>query len=342
MWCEPSVTLFLRNFIFQDMVDKKSQKNVEFPKEYRKKFIRSRDWKFILLALASIVIHALSIRFLFTHYPSHPDANLSQHAMRRFAQRYINELVNENKSSSTDSDLIPVSASSYDAHPVKLVQPTLPTVLKKGHSSEDESASARPSTENSIRKSVNKTGLLGIIHATTAGTNAEVQDFFMALDSSALALNAKLKQFNDFIIPEAGIEYLNQEFVQSLEPEVDSPDTHSISSENASHLYSREIPEQTINHIKKIILSNNAPILRRYKEILFLQPGLKGRLSIRFALNQTGEVVYATILNSTINAPAFENQVLTLIRQWKNFGNLPIIKDRLYLRHTYVFSLHGS
>lgn len=71
----------------------------KFPKEYEKKFLRSRDWKFILLAVASLLIHGVSIQYLFNHYPMQPHVRMSQKLMLRFAERYLNDMSEDEQAS---------------------------------------------------------------------------------------------------------------------------------------------------------------------------------------------------------------------------------------------------
>lgn len=77
---------------------------------------------------------------------------------------------------------------------------------------------------------------------------------------------------------------------------------------------------RSYKHISKIVASHSRVIQDCYKQILKHQPGLKGKMIIKFSIDTNGRITNAEIINSTLKNPKIERCVLKRVLRWNNFG----------------------
>ena len=56
-----------------------------------------------------------------------------------------------------------------------------------------------------------------------------------------------------------------------------------------------------------------------YKQQLKKNPGLKGKIIVRFTINPAGSVIFASVVSSTFNNQVLESCIVKRVRQWRDF-----------------------
>ncbi|KMQ52679.1 TonB domain-containing protein [Chitinispirillum alkaliphilum] len=89
--------------------------------------------------------------------------------------------------------------------------------------------------------------------------------------------------------------------------------------------------------IQRIVQQNMASLRHEYNRRLRDQPGLSGRITVKFAINEFGVVIHCEVTESTINDSVLEQQVVQRIRRW-NFGQIDQPGDITEIVYPFVFS----
>jgi TonB family protein len=69
--------------------------------------------------------------------------------------------------------------------------------------------------------------------------------------------------------------------------------------------------------IMKVVMENINKLKNAYNQRLREERGLKGKITIKFAINEFGNVIYCIVYESTINDKELENKFVDIIRNWK-------------------------
>ena len=93
--------------------------------------------------------------------------------------------------------------------------------------------------------------------------------------------------------------------------------------------------------IMRTVMQFLANMRYAYNTFLREKPGLKGRITIKFAINQDGTVIYARILNSTIEYCKMEKKELDII-VGRNFGKIDAAHDLTTVVYPFVFSFGNA
>jgi TonB family protein len=72
---------------------------------------------------------------------------------------------------------------------------------------------------------------------------------------------------------------------------------------------------------------------RRWKK----NKNLAGRITVKFGINENGDVVYADIIESTMNDPVFEETIIKNVKFWK-FGQIYNPGDITEIVYPFTFS----
>ncbi|KAA3612617.1 MAG: hypothetical protein DWQ05_18370 [Calditrichaeota bacterium] len=314
-----------------------------FPKEFERDYLRSTDWKFLMLATASILIHAFSIIYLFQNYPAKTNPVLVKQAQSRFAKKYLTGIENfkmKNNSSlgyfnSSADKIYPNKENNY--HAISFVKNDFISKKMPIASPKNGSADGGISENQRLVRNVSHIGLLGVINSGKASSSADVQSFYAYLDSTSLNLDQKRESFDTFEVPRPGVKYSHSEGFESIPGFIFEMDETATDAAEQIAAVQDQLPAENIQYLKEVLYSHNPVIQECYRQYLFIDPDLAGKLSLRFVLNPAGEVTYATVIHSTLGSKPFEEKILSKIRKWKNFGIIPTSKNEIRLRHTYVF-----
>ncbi len=84
----------------------------------------------------------------------------------------------------------------------------------------------------------------------------------------------------------------------------------------------------------RVVMNHLAKMRYAYNKRLRSKPGIKGRITIKYAIDQYGRVIFAKMLSSTMNDNLLEQAVVQQIRHWK-FE--PVYKDGDVTEVVYPF-----
>jgi TonB family protein len=68
--------------------------------------------------------------------------------------------------------------------------------------------------------------------------------------------------------------------------------------------------------IMRVVTQNLSALRYAYNKRLREKPGLKGKITVRFAIDEFGKVLMCEIVSSSIGDNVFEDQVVGKIRRW--------------------------
>ncbi len=312
-----------------------------FPKEFEKDYLRSADWKFFTLVVISILLHTLSILYLFNHYPNRNNAVFLKNARKQFAKKMFPLTNRDTKALNRLQQLYrrpehkTVAGVAYFS-PIQFVKIEHTKAAKVPQRSKTSEKAGQKLKMKPV-KNISQIGLLSIINAKSGAVEAELQDFYDALDSTSLNVSQKLTRFRSFEAPQAGIAYSEKQPIAKPLQFYSERSYRAKKKQSVAADIQPKLPGETVQHFKNILREHNPAIQETYRRYLIETPDLAGKLIIRFGLNQEGAVTFASVLQSTTGSPEFDSEILTIIRQWKDFGKTHLQTAEIILRHTYVF-----
>ena len=89
--------------------------------------------------------------------------------------------------------------------------------------------------------------------------------------------------------------------------------------------------------IMRVVMQNLAALRYAYNKRLREMPGLKGRITIKFAIDEFGKVIFCSVVSSTIGDPTLENVVVGKIKRWV-FEKIDKPGDVTEVVYPFVFS----
>ena len=90
--------------------------------------------------------------------------------------------------------------------------------------------------------------------------------------------------------------------------------------------------------IMRVVLENISSLRYAYNRLLRENPQLHGKITLRFAMDESGTVIFCEIVQSTINDDAFEQQVRNSVRRWK-FEEIDRVGDVTEVVYPFVFAM---
>ncbi len=94
---------------------------------------------------------------------------------------------------------------------------------------------------------------------------------------------------------------------------------------------------RTAQDVQAVVNGHRLAIIDCYKRLLRTQPQVKGKLSVRFAIDPDGRVLWAEITETTIPDQEMQECILQRIRQWNDFGyGDPTVPEQIF-RQSYTF-----
>jgi TonB family protein len=87
----------------------------------------------------------------------------------------------------------------------------------------------------------------------------------------------------------------------------------------------------------KVVYQNLSGLRYLYTSWLRGTPGLRGKVTVKFAVDEFGRVVSVFVLESTLADPALERAIVERIRAWR-FDRIDKPGDITEVVHPFVFS----
>ncbi len=89
--------------------------------------------------------------------------------------------------------------------------------------------------------------------------------------------------------------------------------------------------------IMRVVMQNLAALRYAYNKRLREKPGLKGKVTVKFAIDEFGKVIFCNVVNSTMGDPTFENLVVSRVKRWV-FEKIDKPGDVTEVVYPFVFS----
>jgi TonB family protein len=96
------------------------------------------------------------------------------------------------------------------------------------------------------------------------------------------------------------------------------------------------IGERSQIEISRTIMKNREALRRAYIARLRDKPGLSGKVTVKFAIDEFGKVFYAQMVESTMPDPELEGTVVGVVKSWK-FGKIDKPGDVTEVVYPFVF-----
>ena len=89
--------------------------------------------------------------------------------------------------------------------------------------------------------------------------------------------------------------------------------------------------------IMRVVMQNLAALRYAYNRRLREKPGLKGRITVKFAIDEFGKVIFCQVVSSTMGDPSLEQVVVDKIKRWV-FEKIDKPGDVTEVVYPFVFS----
>jgi TonB family protein len=89
--------------------------------------------------------------------------------------------------------------------------------------------------------------------------------------------------------------------------------------------------------IMRVVMQNLAALRYAYNKRLREKPGLKGKITCKFAIDEFGKVIFCQVVESTINDPQLEQEVVEKIKRWV-FEKIDKPGDITEVEYPFAFS----
>jgi TonB family protein len=245
----------------------------------------------------------------------------------------------------------------------KVLRPQKPTVSSHG-------ASVRSSASGSIRSRIARTGVLGILASAVRGKDAPDGDMFgrggftHGIDAILSGMSG-LKQGGRISVARHGLEGIG--FGPGFGPNgFDGPGPAGINDllnalmqpkESAPGLTLKTGPPvnftprisidprggviagigRSKSEVLRVVMQNIVALRYAYNKRLREKPGLKGKITIRFAIDEFGNVIHCEVVESSMSDAVLEATVSGKIKRWK-FEKIDKPGDITEIVYPFVFS----
>jgi TonB family protein len=90
--------------------------------------------------------------------------------------------------------------------------------------------------------------------------------------------------------------------------------------------------------IMRVVEQNLQSLRYAYHKRLTQKPSLQGKITVKFAIDEFGNVIYCTVVSSTMNDRQLQQVVVSSVRRWK-FEKIDAAGDITEVIYPFVFSL---
>ncbi|UCE07806.1 MAG: TonB family protein, partial [bacterium] len=225
-----------------------------------------------------------------------------------------------------------------------------------------------------LEKEVNSVGLLGLISSDSKSIDHDyVQDLLEYASENSEHLAQVLAKLNSIEVPHYGSNgYLKKirtdgisdeysglkggrtnaddevnKIIKNVEP-LKSIETKPMKR----NIHYEEVPSDYLNKladgnvaatnrsaqdVMRIVQSHTRALQDCYKQELRYDPGISGKIVVRFTIDTDGNIKNTSVISSTLNSPRMEECILHRIKRWRNFPPCdPAIGDKTY-RQSFSF-----
>lgn len=360
----------------------------KFPKEFKKNYFKSIDFRFTIILLISLLIHTLGIYYLEKKYPPEYDSRTITRLQKQYVDLLLMEEtpppevtapvpaytppVEEPETISSISEWMETFADKtlesikempgFDPNTPKIAgrlkprtSPAVEELLSKDLS---EIVEDNVRTQSGVTKEeMTSVGLLGMIGSNTKVTDQDYLDDILGYaDLNDDHLASVLSKLHSIQVPRHNTaEYILNQRKKAEEMQQEKVvGSRSVANEDRAKMANNiqplekakteemerrvefeDVPEsplaklrnpsadkkqRTAQHVINVVQSHKRALQDCYKQELKINPKLRGKIVIRFAVNPDGIVVDASVVSSTLRSAAMESCLLRRIKNWKDFG----------------------
>lgn len=94
---------------------------------------------------------------------------------------------------------------------------------------------------------------------------------------------------------------------------------------------------RTKTDIMRTIRNNRYSLLYAYNRHLSSNPDIKGKITVKWTINDSGTVIQCNILETTLNDPTFGTIVVQNIKKW-SFDKAPVQEDTTMIVKSFIFT----
>ena len=238
----------------------------------------------------------------------------------------------------------------------------------------ETSAAQRMASRSELEKEMSSVGLLGLISSNSKSVDHEyVQDLLEYASENSTHLAQVLAKLSSIEVPRYGSSgYLNkirqigtsdesaglkggrstaddevEKIIKNVEP-IQSVETkpmkRNMQYEEVPSSYMDKLADanlkgktRSVQEVIRVVQSHTRALQHCYKQELRYDPGISGKIIIRFTIDTDGNVKSASIISSTLNSPRMEECILHRIKRWRNFPPCdPADGDKTY-RQSFSF-----
>ncbi|MBD3320890.1 MAG: TonB family protein, partial [Chitinivibrionales bacterium] len=89
--------------------------------------------------------------------------------------------------------------------------------------------------------------------------------------------------------------------------------------------------------IRRVVMQNLAALRYAYNKRLREKPGLRGKITVKFAIDEFGKVIFCQVVGSTIGDATLEKTIVSKVKRWA-FGKIDKPGDVTEVVYPFVFS----
>jgi len=375
----------------------------KFPKEFKKNFFSSIDYRFLFILIFSFVINIINILY----FENITSIEIDSKMITKIQKQYAHLLLDSSKqsaisqqariSSDFDQDTQMITGlaqwvENFDLNIFDSIN-NLSPLEETGNLAEEEkripsyskeeldalrksNAEKRFSSRSELEREVGSVGLLGIISSKGRNSDYEyIQDLIEYAAKNSDHLSTVLSKLKAIEIPRYGSRgYLRKleeisgyEKIANFKGERKSPDkqinnlvknmerlnkaktetiARNVQYEKVKSSYFRKLPqsnavkrERSSEDVIRVVRSHMRTLQDCYKQELKNDPGLKGRIIVRFVIDPDGVVIQSSMVSSTLNSPRMENCILMRVNRWRNFPPCDPSFGNMTYRQKFAFGM---
>lgn len=343
-----------------------------FPKEFEQRFLDRIDRRFSAILLLSLFFHiCLSVYFAMNP----PSSEVSQAEIEQIQKRFASLVLERTEPVETqqfaDVNMESQQAVGKDAGKkadaeTKREKAAARKTERRGATAEarqqgrETVAAARRRTREQIKREVSSQGILGLLTSTSqSASGSEVEDVLgrakvgQDLDK-ALSDVSGLRTANagetgsgrgrdvraSRETGSGGIDDLVEGLGKSKATGVSR--SGELMVDGATSLLEEETEQafrggRNIDDVSAVVKGHNSAIQYCYQRALKRNPGLRGKVVVRFTISPAGSVSHVEIVSSTLRNSRVESCIINRIKRWNDFGAVdPSLGDTTF-RQVYTF-----
>ncbi len=89
--------------------------------------------------------------------------------------------------------------------------------------------------------------------------------------------------------------------------------------------------------IMRVVSQNMQSLRYIYNRQLRDKPGMKGEITLKWAIDEFGNVLFCSLVSSTMSDPEFETSLIQAVKQWR-FNSIDVVGDVTEVIYPFVFT----